>query len=285
MVNRWDRMKAVERMQDHIDRHLKEPITLQDLAKAARYSPYHAARVFKEHTGKSPFEYIRALRIAAAARVLAEEPVRVVDVAFDFVFDSHEGFTRAFARQLGMSPSAYRKSESRPALFMPARMRDHFARLQRGAMTMTDDNKKKKQEVVFVQIIERPGRKLILKRGKKADHYFAYCDEVGCEVFEELGKIRDALHEPMGMWLPDALRPEGYELIDLPPAKLLVFQGPPFEDDRFESAIESLWEVMSSYDPEIIGYEWADDDAPRFQLEPTGYRGYIEGRPVRAISR
>jgi hypothetical protein len=33
-----------------------------------------------------------------------------------------------------------------------------------------------------VQVVERPERKLILKRGVKAAHYFEYCEEVGCEV-------------------------------------------------------------------------------------------------------
>jgi len=46
-----------------------------------------------------------------------------------------------------------------------------------------------------------------------------------------------------------------------------------------------LWEVMKKYDPRIYGFEWADEDAPRFQLEPQGYRGYIEARPVRPIQR
>jgi AraC family transcriptional regulator len=40
-----------------------------------------------------------------------------------------------------------------------------------------------------------------------------------------------------------------------------------------------------NYNPEIYGFCWADEDGPRFQLEPQGYRGYIEGRPVRAINR
>jgi AraC family transcriptional regulator len=44
-------------------------------------------------------------------------------------------------------------------------------------------------------------------------------------------------------------------------------------------------ETIKEYNPEIYGYEWADDEAPRFQLEPQGYRGYIEARPVRQISR
>jgi hypothetical protein len=80
------------------------------------------------------------------------------------------------------------------------------------------------------------------------------------------------------------LVPEGFEIISLPPCKLMVFQGPPFEDEQFEAAIGELWEVMKTYKPEIYGYQWADEDAPRLQLEPQGYRGYIEARPVRPLN-
>jgi AraC-like DNA-binding protein len=51
-------------MQDCIERHLTEPITLHMLANAAGYSPWHSARLFKELTGKAPFDYIRALRLS-----------------------------------------------------------------------------------------------------------------------------------------------------------------------------------------------------------------------------
>ena len=63
----------------------------------------------------------------------------------------------------------------------------------------------------------------------------------------------------------------------------MVFQGQPFEDESFEQAIGELRGVIKSYDPKTNGYGWADDDAPRFQLIPLGYRGYIEGRPVRPL--
>ena len=106
---------------------------------------------------------------------------------------------------------------------------------------------------VFVQAVERPPRKLILKRGKKAAHYFEYCEEVGCGVWEVLSGIREALYEPIGMWLPQSMVrpgtsvyaqgvempadyagpvPAGYEIIDLPACKMMVFQGPPFEDEK-----------------------------------------------------
>lgn len=78
--------------------------------------------------------------------------------------------------------------------------------------------------------------------------------------------------------------PEGFELIDLPPCKMMVFQGQPYEDEKFEEAIGELWEVMKTYNPEIYGFKWADEYGPRFQLAPMGYRGYIEARLVRQLN-
>lgn len=301
-MERWEKTNAVRRMQDYIDEHLTEPITLHMLANAAGYSPWHSARLFKELAGKTPFDYIRALRLSRAAVRLKDEDVRVVDVAFDFVFDSHEGFTRAFSREFGVTPKDYSRSAPQLKLFMPERIRDYYLRLQRGDERMSE---RPKANTVFVQVVERPARKLILKRGKKATHYFEYCEEVGCDVWDVLSGIKEAIYEPIGMWLPKNLRkrgtstyaqgvevpadyagavPDGYEVMDLPPCKMMVFQGQPFKDEKFESAIEDIWEVMKRYKPEVYGFEWADEDGPRFQLAPLGYRGYIEARPVRQIS-
>lgn len=145
---------------------------------------------------------------------------------------------------------------------------------------------------------------MILKRGIQAKDYYTYCEEVGCDVWSELTEIKDALYEPAGFWLPASLQlpstseyvqgvevpvdysgpiPEGYDRIELQPCLVMVFQGPPFKDEDYEAAIGSLWDIMATYDPGLYGFAWADDEAPRFQLEPQGYRGYIEGRPVRRV--
>ncbi len=301
MLTQWDKIKVAERMQQHIEEHLGDRITMASLARAARYSPWHASRLFKEVTGRTPFEYIRLRRLSAAAERLQGSSGRIVDVALDFVFDSHEGFTRAFARQFGMSPRRFRQTGSRVTLFLPPQLRDGYTRRQRGEATMSET---RQLDTVFVQVIDRPARKVILKRGTKAAHYFEYCEEVGCEVWDQLTAIPDALQEPLGMWLPANLRPagtseyvqgvevatdfagpvpDGFEVAEFPACKMLIFQGPPFEDRDFEQAIESLWDVMKAYRPEIYGFTWADEDGPRFQLRPEGYRGYIEGRPVRPV--
>lgn len=301
-MDNWDNINAVQRMQSYIETHLHEPITLHKLAEVAGYSPWHAAKLFKTLTGKSPFEYIRAVRLSKAAVRLRDQNVKIVDVAFDFVFDSHEGFTRAFSKAFGVTPHRYAQDKPPIALFMPNNVREIYLALQKGEYKMSESLK---TNTIFVQVVERPARKLILKRGVTATDYFAYCGEVGCEVWDVLTGIQQSLYEPIGMWLPENLRkpgtsmyaqgvemplnytgaiPEGFDCIELPPCKMMIFQGQPFDDADFEEAIGSLWKTMKHYNPEIYGFQWADEDGPRFQLEPQGYRGYIEGRPVRLIN-
>lgn len=302
-MDNWERINAIQRMQDYIKQNIHEPVTLYGLSKCAGYSPFHCARIFKELTGKFPFEYIRALRLTQAALKLRDEKTKVVDVALDFVFDSHEGFTRAFSKEFGIAPNKYRKNPPPVYLFTPYSIRERCYHFLKGDKEM---DKNSTVNTVFVQVIERPERKLILKRGKKAEEYFAYCKEVGCDIWGLLCSIKEALYEPIGMWLPDHLRtpgtsyyvqgvevpadysgevPEGLEIISLPPCRMMVFQGQPYEDEKFDAAISELWEVMKTFKPELYGFEWADEDAPRFQLAPQGYRGYIEARPVRKINK
>lgn len=300
-----DKIAAVTRMQHYIAGHIKEPITQFELAKAARYSEYYAARIFKELTGKPPFEYIRRLRLSQSAIVLRDEKPRIIDVALDYVFSSHEGFTRAFAKEFGVTPKEYSQNPKPLKLFMPSDIRDFYLLNPMHLNRKEEEAMSEVPSVIFVQILERPARKVMLKRCKTATHYFEFCEEAGCDIWDILCGVNGALYEPMGMWMPDSLRPEGtslytqgveipldwqgeipegFEIIELPPCKMLIFQGPPYDDEKFEDAIDALWKQTSNYNPEIYGYAWADELAPKFQLAPMGYRGYIEGRPVRELN-
>jgi len=301
-MENWEIVNAVQRMQDYIDNHIMEEITLNQLSKVAGYSQWHSARLFKKLLNKTPFEYIRVLRLSRAAFVLRDKHPRVIDVAFDFVFSSHEGFTKAFSKQFGISPRKYIKNAPPIGLFMPNSIRDYYLTLKKGECIM-EQNKKK--NTIFVQVVERPMRKVLLKRGNKATEYFGYCEEVGCDIWGVLTSVKEALYEPIGMWLPEHLIkegtskyvqgvelpldfdkpvPEGFEIIELPPCKMMVFQGEPYDDVNFTTEVLSLMRLIDDYNPEIYGFEWADDESPRFQLSPMGYRGYIEARPVKQIN-
>lgn len=289
---------AVTRMQDYIEAHLDKDITLHQLAQQAGYSPWHCAKLFKEYTRSSPFEYIRKLRLSQAALVLRDEQRKVVDVALDFVFDSHEGFTRAFQKQFGIRPKAYQKKTPPIQLFHPYPVESYYI------MEESRQEKLPMMQNFHVRLMDYPARKLILLRGKQADSYIDYAKEAGCDVWGILASIKEALYEPVGMWLPDRFRPEGtslyaqgvevpadyagevpdgFDLIDLPACTMMLFQGEPYDETRFDEAIMDLMKQIDTYDPGQNNYMWTSEDAPRVQLEPQGYRGYIEARPVRPI--
>ena len=79
--------------------------------------------------------------------------------------------------------------------------------------------------------------------------------------------------------------PEGFDCIELPGCKYMVFNGEPYDDEVFEDAISIVWDAIEKYDPKLYGWEWAPEAGPRFQLAPVGARGYIEGLPVREIRK
>ena len=83
-----------------------------------------------------------------------------MDVALDYVFDSHEGFTRAFSKAFGINPKKYSDYPKPYGWLIPYRY------LERSNIRMEDSNMDQTY-VIFTQIIERPARKLILLRGKR----------------------------------------------------------------------------------------------------------------------
>jgi AraC-like DNA-binding protein len=295
--------KTIQILQEYMESKMNQSITLRELADVAGYSPWHMARMFKEATGKTPFDYLRGLRLTKAALQLRDNEVKVIDVALDFVFDSQEGFTRAFTKEFGVSPYKYSKSTPPIQLFLPFKVYDTYRQLYKEGNVMKKENNTK---VIFVQVIERPARKVLLKRGIKAEDYFDYCEEVGCEVWACLTSVKEALYEPIGMWLPKHLIspgtskyvqgvevptdysntiPDGFDLIELPPCTMMIFQSEPYNDDDFQEEITAVWKHIEKFSPSVYGYDWDVEAAPRFQLIPLGYRGYIEACPVKRVSR
>ena len=288
-----EQILAVQRMQDYIEAHGTENITLADLARAARFSPWYACRLFRRYTGLAPAEYIRRLRLARSALRLKEGGCRVTDAAYAFGFGSVDGFQRAFLREFGCNPGEYARHQVPIPLFIPYGVK--FRAIREEQMDM------EQVRSVFIQMVNKPERKVIIKRGVQAEDYFPYCEEVGCDVWGILTSMDSLCGEPVCLWLPpkykkpgtstyvqgvetavdyDGPVPESFDVIQLPPAEYLMFQGEPFREEDYCQAILALRSAVEKYDPSVIGYEW-DRENPRIQLEPRGRRGYIELLPVR----
>ena len=286
-----EQRKAVRRMQDYIHDHLSEEISMADLAKAASFSPWYARRIFIRYLGMTPAGYIRRLKLSRSALRLRDESGQILDVAMDMGYGSVDGYQRAFRREFGINPKEYSSSPIPVWLFTPSFITDK----ERSENKMSDTRN------VFIQVVEKPARKVILKRGIRATEYWSYCEEVGCDVWGLLTSIRSISGEPVCLFLPEKLRnpaaneyvqgvevepdyageiPEGFEVIDLPASTYLLFRGEPFAEEDYVAAIGEIWDAEKKYDPAFIGFEW-DNENPRIQLEPRGERGYIELVPVK----
>ena len=289
-----EHIEAVQRMQDYIEANLDNNITTADLASVSRYSPWYSYRLFVDLLHMTPAVYIRRLRLSKSALRLRDEKVKIIDVALDSGFESVDGYQRAFYKEFGCNPYEYSISPTPIYLFKPY-----------GIKYANRKESKDMSEVksVFVQVIEKPERKVIIKRGKEATEYFKYSEEVGCDVWGLLCSMKSICGEPVCLWLPKKYIaegtseyvqgvevamdysgeiPEGFDVIELPKCKYIMFQGEPFEEENFGEAIQQVWDAIKKYNPEVIGYEW-DDSNPRIQLEPIGARGYIELYPIKDI--
>jgi AraC-like DNA-binding protein len=289
-----EHIEAVQRMQDYIETNLDKNITTADLANASRYSPWYSYRLFVELLHMTPAAYIRRLRLSKSALRLRDEKVKIIDVALDSGFESVDGYQRAFYKEFGCNPYEYSIRPTPIYLFKPYGIK-YANRKENKDMS--------EMKSVFVQVIEKPERKVIIKRGKEATEYFKYCEEVGCDVWGLLCSMKSICGEPVCLWLPKKYIaegtseyvqgvevamdysgeiPEGFDVIELPKCKYIMFQGEPFEEEDFCEAIEEIWSAIKKYNPTAIGYKW-DDSNPRIQLEPIGTRGYIELHPVKDI--
>ena len=282
-----EQIEAVHRMQDYIEDNLFDNITLADLAHMSLFSPWYSYRLFITHVGTTPADYIRRLRLSKSALKLRDDPCKIADIAFEMGFGSVDGYQRAFHREFGCNPREYTANPVPVHLFTPYSVK--FRYVERRPMMENLKN-------VFVQVVEKPARKVIIKRGVKATEYFAYSEEVGCDVWGLLQSIKSISGEAVCLWLPlayqkqgtseyvqgvevaldyDGVIPDGFDVIELPATKYLMFQGEPFAEEDFMQAIEEVQASIERYDPSTIGYSW-DNQNPRIQLEPIGTRGYIE---------
>ena len=92
-----------------IERHLDQPLTLDQVAAQAGLSPFHFSRLFTARMGRSVMAHVRGRRLVRGARRLCDEPdLQLVDLAFDCGFESQEAFTRAFKRVFGVAPGRFR---------------------------------------------------------------------------------------------------------------------------------------------------------------------------------
>ena len=281
----WNKIETVQKMQDYIKGNVfKEDFNLNNLYSYIGYSRRHCDRMFKELINKTINEYIRLIIISESSKKLIKTNTKILDVAMDFNFETHEGYTRAFYNIFGITPNEYRKTKKPIPLFIQYSIKSNYSRL----LKKEKDIMEKETNLCMITKLERPKRKLIFLRSKKATDYFSYCEEMGCEWEGLFSSVFEKLEAPAILELPKKILKDGFsniasgvevpfdykgdipencEIAELEECKMLFFESEPFEkEEEFFPACESVFKAVEKYDPKKYGLEYADDIAPRFNF-------------------
>lgn len=119
-MNYFDRIQSAI---DYIESLLTSEINLEDVADQACFSLYHFHKIFHAITQNSIKEYIRKRRLTEAAYELVNTDRRIIEIAFDYQYQSQEAFTRAFKKMFGTTPRKYREKK------------EHYVLLQKKKLT------------------------------------------------------------------------------------------------------------------------------------------------------
>lgn len=262
-----------------IEGHLEDEISLQDISNQIRYSPSHTSRSFKSYTGSTLRNYIQLRRLTKAAIALRDKQIRIIDVAFQYGFQSQEAFTRSFQQVFGITPGTYVKTKRMiPYVF--------------------------KKDVLFPDKLSDKGEVIVIRDEEikvtfetMDEHKFVYLTQSGVDNYmdfwrekEDQGADCDKLHGVLAS-IPGVF-PEGYggftqdgylfgtdcatdynidsaygfEEIILPKTTYIRFEHPGFTEAEFEAALRQVRRVaLDKFDVDISGYETDDSFVKAFE--------------------
>lgn len=103
-----DAVGRINRAIDYITQNLDRPLPLEQVARAAAFSPYHFHRVFRALVGETSGDFIKRLRLERAIHLLWHQPnLSLTEVALATGFASSSDFSRSFKSKFGVPPSAF----------------------------------------------------------------------------------------------------------------------------------------------------------------------------------
>ena len=100
--------KHINACKEYIYSHIKERITIEDLADEFGVSAGYLSRLFKKQTGVSVSAYIREQKIDIAKNLLRFSDYSMIDIANRLSFSSQSHFIQQFRESVGMTPKKYR---------------------------------------------------------------------------------------------------------------------------------------------------------------------------------
>lgn len=103
-----DYVERINRAIDHVMRHLADPLPLEEVARAACFSPFHFHRLFKALVGETVHDFVKRVRLEQALRLLSHRrQMSLTEVALACGFSSSSDFSRSFRARYGVPPRRF----------------------------------------------------------------------------------------------------------------------------------------------------------------------------------
>lgn len=101
--------QVVRQVVETMRQNFWNPISLNDMAEMANFSPCYFNQVFRSIVGIPPSRYLTALRLDAAKRFLIDTNLRVIDICYEVGYNSLGTFSSRFTELVGVSPQGFRE--------------------------------------------------------------------------------------------------------------------------------------------------------------------------------
>jgi AraC family transcriptional regulator len=102
-----DYIRIVQNSIDYIEENLKEDLTVDIIANQTGFSAYHYYRLFNAYVGMPVMQYVRRRRMLYGISEVVNKGKKIIEIAMEYGFNTHSGFSKAFNKEYGCSPSQY----------------------------------------------------------------------------------------------------------------------------------------------------------------------------------
>ncbi len=101
--------EEIAKGKEYIENHWKEEFSIEALAEIVHMSRYHYARLFKQHTGLTPYSYYQDVKISKLKEKLCDTNLSVAQAFAACGTDYNRGFSKLFKEKTGMTPTQFRR--------------------------------------------------------------------------------------------------------------------------------------------------------------------------------
>ncbi|MED3062701.1 effector binding domain-containing protein [Bacillus thuringiensis] len=189
--SRNEYLRRIYKVQDYIESHINDSLSIEELADIAGFSKFHFHRIFKGILDEPLSRYVNRLKFERATNLLTyRTDMTITHIAYHFGFTDSAVFSRTFKSHYGISPSQYRNDNSKNCKDVRRASQYNKCKKVRGNVEIvTADD-------IHVAYIRHIGtyEELTIAFPKMIEKLFHYAAKENCHVFEDT-KVLTIYHD------------------------------------------------------------------------------------------